>query len=192
MIAGPSVSSPGHPIVTRRASVDDVDTMLEHVRAGFESYVDFTPAGWTPPRMPDERERMNDLLGDEHTWGLLALVDGHPAGHVAMGPARERPAGGGPENWRSRRQIPGMAHLWQLFVLPEWWGSGVSDVLHREFVTEATNRGYETGRLYTPAAHERARRFYERRGWRSLGEQLNPELGLALAEYRIDFRQSRR
>jgi GNAT superfamily N-acetyltransferase len=186
------VSSPQHPIVTRRASVDDVDAMLEHVRVGFASYVDFAPAGWTPPRMPDERERMIDLLGDERTWGLLALVDGQPVGNVAMNPARERPAGGGAEGWRAQRMIPGMVHLWQLFVLPEWWGSGVADVLHRELVAEATSQGYERGRLYTPAAHDRARRFYERRGWRSLSEQLNPELGLALAEYRIDFRQLRR
>jgi GNAT superfamily N-acetyltransferase len=85
-----------------------------------------------------------------------------------------------------------MAHLWQLFVLPDWWGSGVADVLHREFIAEARNRGYERARLYTPAAHERARRFYERRDWRALGEQLNPELGLALAEYRINFAQMRR
>jgi GNAT superfamily N-acetyltransferase len=182
------VTAPEHPIVTRRASVDDVDAMLEHVRAGFESYVDFAPAGWTPPRMPDERERMIDLLGDVQTWGALALIDGVPVGHIVMSPARERPAGGGPDSWRARRVIPGAAHVWQLFVVPNWWGSGVADVLHREFVAEATSRGYESGRLYTPAAHERARRFYERRGWRALGEQLNPELGLALAEYRIDFR----
>jgi GNAT superfamily N-acetyltransferase len=176
-----------HPIVTRRASADDIDAMLEDVRVGFASYIDFAPAGWTPPRMPDERERMLDMLEDTRTWALLALIDGQPAGHVGATPARERPAGGGPEGWRFRPTIRGMVHLWQLFVLPPWWGSGVADVLHREFVAEATHQGYEHGRLYTPAAHERARRFYERRGWEPLGEQLNPELGLALAEYRIEL-----
>jgi GNAT superfamily N-acetyltransferase len=182
------MSTSEHPIVTRRASVDDIDSMLENVRAGFSSYVDFAPAGWTPPRVTDERERMLDMLEDPGTWALLALIDGEPAGHVGMHPARERPTSGGPEGWRARREISGMVHLWQFFVLPQWWGSGVADVLHREFIAEAAHQGYEQGRLYTPAAHERARRFYERRGWRALAEQLNPELGLALAEYRIDFR----
>jgi GNAT superfamily N-acetyltransferase len=181
------VSASEHPIVTRRAGVDDVDAMLENVRAGFASYVDFAPAGWTPPRLPDERQRMIDMLEDDRTWALLALIDGAPAGHVGMTSARARPAGGGPESWRTRPIIRGRVHLWQLFVLPAWWGAGIADVLHREFLAEAANQGYDSGRLYTPAAHERARRFYERRGWRSLSEQLNPELGLALAEYRIDF-----
>lgn len=176
-----------HTIVTRRGGTDDIEVMLENVRAGFATYVDFAPAGWTPPRVPDERERMVELLSDERTWAVLALIDGRCAGHVGMTPARERPGGGSAQGWQARRLIPGMVHLWQLFVLPEWWGSGVADVLHREFVTEARQRGYERGRLYTPAAHERARRFYERRGWHPLGEQLNPELGLALAEYRLDF-----
>lgn len=180
-------------IVTRRGDVDDVEVMLENVRAGFASYVDFAPAGWTPPRITLERERMRDVLSDDGTWTLLALIDGEPAGHVGMTSARDRPAGGGSaEGWRARRVIPGMVHLWQLFVLPQWWGAGVADVLHREFISEANHRGYETGRLYTPAAHERARRFYERRGWDPLGEQLNPELGLALAEYRLVFREVRK
>jgi GNAT superfamily N-acetyltransferase len=181
------VNAPQHPIVTRRARLDDVEALLESVRLGFESYVDFAPAGWIPPRLPDERERMLDLLGDERTWAQLALIDGHPVGHVGMVPARQRPAGGGPEGWRAQPAIRGMVHLWQLFVRPDYWGTGVADVLHREFVAEAMNQGYERGRLYTPAAHQRARRFYERRGWRAQGEQLNPELGLALAEYRTDF-----
>jgi GNAT superfamily N-acetyltransferase len=181
------LSSPEHTIVTRRAGVEDIDAMMESVRVGFASYVDFAPAGWTPPRMPDERQRMIDMLEDARTWALLALIDGRPVGHVGMTPARQRPVGGGPEGWRSRPVIRGMVHLWQLFVLPDWWGSGVADVLHREFVAEAVGADYERGRLYTPAAHARARRFYERRGWRALGEQLNPELGLALAEYRLEF-----
>jgi GNAT superfamily N-acetyltransferase len=181
------VSAAQHPIVTRRATPDDVEAMLENVRVGFESYVDFAPAGWIPPRMLDERERMLDLLDDDRTWAQLALSDGHPVGHVGVVPARQRAPGGGPEGWRAQPLIRGTVHLWQLFVRPQWWGSGVADVLHREFVAEAVNRGYVRGRLYTPAAHERARRFYERRGWRSHSEQLSPRLGLVLAEYRIEF-----
>jgi GNAT superfamily N-acetyltransferase len=174
-------------ILTRRGGVGDIETMLENVRVGFETYTDFAPAGWTPPNMPGDRERTGELLEHGDSWLLLAQVDGETAGHVALTPARERPSGGSPHGWRDRTPIPGVVHLWQLFVLPPWWGSGVADVLHREFIAEAKARGYESGRLYTPAAHERARRFYERRGWQPLREQLNPELGLALAEYRIDL-----
>ena len=174
-------------IVTRRGGPKDIDAMLENVRVGFETYTDFSPAGWTPPNIRGDHERTLELLDDGDSWLLLAEIDGATAGHVGLTPARERPAGGSPHGWRERTPMPGVVHLWQLFVLPQWWGSGVADILHREFVAEARARGYESARLYTPAAHGRARRFYERRGWRALGEQLNPELGLALAEYRLDL-----
>jgi hypothetical protein len=48
-------------------------------------------------------------------------------------------------------------------------------------------QGYERARLFTPSQHVRARRFYERRGW-ALGEQrLDLNLGLELAEYRLEL-----
>jgi GNAT superfamily N-acetyltransferase len=175
-------------IVTRRGGAEDVDAMLEDVRVGFESYTEFAPAGWTPPNVRADRERTLDLLADSSSWLLLADVGGATAGHVALTRAREAPAGhASGERWRERTPVPGMVHLWQLFVRPAWWGTGVADVLHREFIAEATNRGYEFGRLYTPAAHERARRFYERRGWSALGEQFNQGLELTIAEYRREL-----
>ncbi len=173
-------------VVTRRGGVEDIEAILKNVRAGFDTYIEFAPAGWTPPNPRVDRERTLEVLADADTALVIAEVDGEIAGHVGLTPARDRPPGGATQNeWRSRRKVPGMVHLWQLFVTPAWWGTGVADVLHREFIAESGLRGYSHGRLYTPAAHERARRFYERRGWRSLREQLNPELGLALAEYRI-------
>ncbi|MEA2214274.1 MAG: hypothetical protein QOF83_4222 [Solirubrobacteraceae bacterium] len=42
-------------------------------------------------------------------------------------------------------------------------------------------------RLYTPSGHVRARRFYERRGWRSQEESWSAGLGLELVEYRLDL-----
>lgn len=183
------MTSPGEPvIVTRRGGADDIDALLHNVRVGFDTYADFAPAGWRPPTVPADRERALDLLTDAGTWVSFAEVDGAIAGHVGLMPARDRSPGAAMAGgWRARPVIEGTVHLWQLFVLPLWWGTGVADVLHREFVAEAAKRGYVRGRLYTPAGHARARRFYERHGWHSLGEQLNPELGLALAEYRIAF-----
>ena len=41
---------------------------------------------------------------------------GEPAGHVALTQARERA--------EPRPDIPGLVHLWMLFVRPAWWGAG--------------------------------------------------------------------
>ncbi|MEA2248049.1 MAG: Acetyltransferase domain [Solirubrobacteraceae bacterium] len=79
------------------------------------------------------------------------------------------------------------ACLWQLFVRPAWWGTGVAGALHEAFAT-ARVAGYRRARLVTPAQHARARRFYGRRGWRMDGP---PDdligFGMPLTAYRCDL-----
>jgi GNAT superfamily N-acetyltransferase len=171
-------------IQTRPASVSDLDALLANVQAGFDSYTDFAPPGWRPPDVAkDDREWMTGLLTDPETWALLALVRGRPAGHVSFFPARERqPAE--QRAVRDRPLIPGLAQLWQLFVLPAWWGKGVAAVLHDAALTEMRRRGFERARLYTPSQQNRARRFYERRGWSAADERFNDDLELPLTQYR--------
>jgi GNAT superfamily N-acetyltransferase len=166
----------------RPATIADLDALVAHVQAGFDSYVAFAPAGWEPRRVEHDREGMAGLLADRDTWASLALIRGRPVGHVAFFPARER-SEGDRRQWSERPRIPGLTHLWQLFVLPEWWGRGVAPVLHDTAVAAMRSRGYERTRLYTPSAHARARRFYERRGWSAERELWNDELQLALTEY---------
>lgn len=84
--------------------------------------------------------------------------------------------------------VPGLAHLWQLFVLPEWWGRGVAALLHDAAIAEMRAQGYRVGRLVTPSPHVRARRFYERRGWSPVEEEWNDELALMVTEYRLVLR----
>jgi GNAT superfamily N-acetyltransferase len=73
-----------------------------------------------------------------------ALVDGRPAGHVAFFPARRR-------ELDDRRHCSGLAHLWQLSVLPSWSGRGVASVLHDAAVAELRGLSYERARLCTPS-----------------------------------------
>jgi GNAT superfamily N-acetyltransferase len=177
-------------IITRRATTADVEAILAIVKTGFESYTTFAPPGWAPPDITDDRERTVALLSEPTTWGLLALDDGRPVGHFAFTPARRRTADEAPGDWREREPIPGLAHLWQLFVLPEWWGSGVAARLHETGIAEMRARGYERARLFTPSGQARARQFYERRGWKPVVEQFNPELGLDLVEYHLELRSA--
>ena len=55
-----------------------------------------------------------------------------------------------------------------LYVVPEEWGSGVAVALHDAAV--AAMPDCPELRLWTLEANHRARRFYERRGWRLNGE----------------------
>ena len=169
-------------IATRPAGAGDIDFMLANLRAGFRSYADFAPGGWVPPE-PD-RELTLGILERPTTWAVLATLDDEPIAHVSFTPARGDPFTD-PEGWRDAAWTPGKAHLWQLFVLPEYWGAGIAGPLHEAAIDAMREQDYERARLFTPAAHVRARRFYERRGW-GAGPVLDAsDRGRARLEYRI-------
>jgi GNAT superfamily N-acetyltransferase len=160
------------PVAARRARPSDAATIKRTVLLGVQTYAAFAPAAWTPVPPSDAIESTTARLGRRDTWALLAEIAGEPAGHVSLFPY-----------W----QPGGAAYLWQLFVRPPWWGTGLAAGLHDAFVAEARDRGYREARLHTPAGHARARRFYARRGWRPTGESVT-WLGLPVVEYRCLLR----
>jgi GNAT superfamily N-acetyltransferase len=164
----------------RRAGVEDAETIHDTVEIGFRSFRAWAGRQYDPPPQAMELERIREGLGRPSTWALLAHSGGEPAGHVAITQARERA--------EPRADIPGLCHLWMLFVRPRWWGSGLAGRLNALAVEQAAERGYEAMRLHTPAGHLRARAFYEREGWRTDAVLLpEPLLGLDLVEYRRDL-----
>jgi GNAT superfamily N-acetyltransferase len=161
----------------RPATPADVPVLSETVRQGFESYRAFLPAGWEPPREDFERARIEERLALEDAWCSLAFAGDEAAGHVGFLAARE--------HTEDRRLIPGLAHLWMLFIRQPWWGTGLAPRLLALAVAEAADRSYEAMRLVTPAGQARARAFYEREGWATDGVVTpEPMLGLDLVEYR--------
>jgi GNAT superfamily N-acetyltransferase len=162
---------------TRRATLDDVPALAETVRQGFATYAGFSPSGWEPPDPEIEAAGIIDRLSLADAWCVIAHDGPEVAGHVAFIAARE--ASG------DRRPIPGLAHLWMLFIREPWWGSGLAPRLHAMAIAEAGARGYRSMRLYTPARQERARAFYEREGWSTDGvTRFEAMIALDLVEYR--------
>jgi GNAT superfamily N-acetyltransferase len=165
------------PWSLRTATTDDAEQVADVLNEGFEGYRSFAPRGWEPPPAAGELRSVRARLADPATWCLLAEVDGAPAGHVALMPAALHSA------WPS--DDPGLGHVWQLFVRPPWQGSGLASELHARLVARAGERGLRELRLFTPAGQARARRFYEREGWRPAAAEFDePALGLVLVEYR--------
>jgi GNAT superfamily N-acetyltransferase len=160
----------------------DAEHVAVVVTAGLETYRGFAPVGWEPPPLDWELDGIRERLGLPETWSRLAMAAGRPVGHVAVVPARESRA-------RGARAIPGLAHLWHLFVVPAWWGTGLATRLLADAVAAAEDGGYATFRLFTPAEQARARAFYEREGWRTWGApSFEPGLCLTLVEYRRALR----
>jgi ribosomal protein S18 acetylase RimI-like enzyme len=162
---------------TRRATLDDVPVLTETQRLGFEGYAVFLPRGWTPPPSEVEATGIQERLSQPDAWCVIAQDGPDVAGHVAFVAARERSD--------DKPLVPGLAHLWMLFIRERWWGTGLATSLLAMAVAEAAAQGYEAMRLYTPALQARARRFYEREGWTTDGEpRYEPMLALDLVEYR--------
>ena len=156
----------------------DAPAIARLVSRAFATYTDWAPPGWQLPDLDEEmREVLEDWLDEPVAWSRVALDGDEPVGYVSLLPART------PEEPRSF--IPGLGHLWHLFVLREWWGTGLATRLLGEAIAEARRRQYTAVRLWTPRDHARARAFYEREGWSPTGaEQFSDHLGLDLVELR--------
>jgi GNAT superfamily N-acetyltransferase len=164
----------------RRARVEDAETIAETVHLGFASFRDWAGPSFDPPPLALELPRIREGLRRPSTWTLLAFSGGEPAGHVAITQARERA--------EPRPDIPGLAHLWMLFIRERWWGSGLAPHLLTLAVSEAAGQGYATMRLFTPAGQARARAFYEREGFSTDGvPRWEPMLAFDLVEYRREL-----
>lgn len=158
-------------------TVEDAEELAATVVAGFESFREWAGPGWEPPELGFELWRFREGLERPSLWGLVGVEGGEIAGHVTFVQAREREP--------PRPEIAGLAHLWQLFVRPRWWGSGLATELNGLAVEEASRRGYESMRLFTPALNVRARAFYEREGWVTDGVGVyEAMLGLDIVQYR--------
>jgi GNAT superfamily N-acetyltransferase len=161
----------------RPATPADAERMVAITVEGFDTYHAFAPEGWTPPSGAEERERLRGLLGEDRVWYLVAEHGGELVGHVGFLPADSLA-------W-AQIDDPGLAHFRQLFVVRAHWGTGLATRLHAAAIDEARARGFTAMRLFTPAAQERARRFYEREGWALARAPFFEErIALDIVEYR--------
>jgi len=90
---------------------------------------------------------------------LVAETAGQVVGFSAFGPSRDEDAS------------PGSGEVFAIHVAPEHWGEGVGTTLLSSTVLELRAIGLVRASLWVMERNERARRFYERHGWRSDGTE---------------------
>lgn len=157
----------------RPATVEDVPAAKDVVREGFASYRSFGILGWEPPEDPMHEMEARVAGG----WAVVAEDAGAIVGIGAFEQARE--------GVREGPELPGLAHVWAIFVRETHWGTGVARALLEAVTAEIARRGFAEARLFTPALQARARRFYAREGWTEAGEPFAVEaLGLDMVELR--------
>lgn len=118
---------------------------------------------------PERRGRWQRRLTDgERVW-VAEADDGRVVGFAWIGDSRDDEDKG---------------ELYAIYVLPETWGSGAGSALMAAALA-ALRASYATAILWVLEDNPRARRFYEREGWRLDGARKTGELlGLAVPEVR--------
>lgn len=155
-------------LTIRQGEQRDADAMFEVERAAaLVAFADVFPADRYPYPDALARARWRDALRGSATV-LIAERDGIPAGFASVTVRR----------------------LDALFVLPSEWGQGVADDLYDEALHHLRQLGRDA-RLWVQEANERARRFYERRGWQLDGRRsaVPHSPYPILVGYRIEFRR---
>ncbi len=106
-------------------------------------------------------------IATANTIGTVAEEDGRIVGVAILSPARAN-AGRGDA-------IPGLAHLNTVAVMPDRWGQGIARTILGLIVEHAREGGYVQLQLYVDDDNARARRLYERNGWKPTGEIVHAE-----------------
>ncbi|GAA4560138.1 GNAT family N-acetyltransferase [Planotetraspora kaengkrachanensis] len=158
------------------ADADSIATV--HVRSWQAAYVGLMPQDHLDGLEPAMRlplwERLLRESSLPRSGALVADVDGSVAGFAGFGPGRDDDVD--PES---------VAEITTIYLLPEVWGAGVGGGLMNAALDVLASAGYERAALWVVDANTRARRFYERGGWRPDGAvQRDESDGFPLTEIR--------
>lgn len=166
----------GPEIALRPAVPADTEALARGAVEGIADYPAFAPPGWTGPAYGPELAHTRAVLADPDYHCVVAEAGGRVVGQVTVVPAA-----------KAARAVddPALGHLRNLYVDRSQWGSGLAGALMRAAVDDARTRGFAELRLFVAEGQARARRFYEREGWRAAGEPFfDPVPGLPMVEYR--------
>ena len=110
--------------------------------------------------------------GHEALALLVEDDDGQVVGISVVGPPR-------------RAEPSGVGELWMINLEPAAWGSGLGTRLLAAATDELRRSGYVEAVLWVLSGNYRARRFYEREGWRPDGAELTDDVrGFPITEVR--------
>jgi ribosomal protein S18 acetylase RimI-like enzyme len=166
-------------VAVRPAVEDDLAAVAEiRVRSWQAAYRGIVPQGYLDSMRPEadaDRRRARFAAGSlDSRQDAVGTIAGAPAGWVAFGPYRD-----------DDRPSSGPGEIYAIYVHPDHWGCGVGRALIRYAVRELRAAGMAPVLLWVLEQNARARRFYERAGFRpDGGRHLFEIAGVQLPELR--------
>jgi GNAT superfamily N-acetyltransferase len=150
--------SEAQPIVVRRAGAPDVaDLARIQLVTALHAYRHIFPEDAPKPTHEALRRRWAEVLAQGALFAAEACGEVVGAIHAADLGTR-----GGPGRLSVVGEIGG------LYVLPQWWRSGIGATLHDVALDHLRSLGVGTAELWVLSENTSVRRWYERRGWRLL------------------------
>jgi ribosomal protein S18 acetylase RimI-like enzyme len=142
-------------VIVRQATIDDAEAMARVHCESFE-------AAYGRPRDPERTTEVWRRALEQPGGLQFAAVGGDAiVGVLNVGPARDESDRG---------------EIYVIYVHPDWWGSGAGQLLIDRAHTVLSQQ-FEEAVLTVLAANARARRFYERNGWRVESVFTEPHFG---------------
>ncbi len=129
-----------------------------HIRSWQVAYAGIVPDDVLANLSPTERTaRWTEWIAERPAmpagrWMVVARAGGEIVGVAGGGPSRDDDGAGDGE-------------IYALYVGPSHWNRGVGSRLMAEGVRRLSDGGHARAALWVLERNERARRFYERRGW---------------------------
>ena len=160
-------------MTVRPARPEDARGIAEvHVRTWQAAYRHAFPADVLDQLSVDERETRWRTWLEEGATAWVSVAGDAIVGFVAVGPSRTE---------------EDVAELYSIYVLPEHWGSSAAHELMATAVGWFNEKQYTAAVLGVLADNPRARRFYEREGWRFDGTRTDIVRGVEVEEalYRL-------
>jgi ribosomal protein S18 acetylase RimI-like enzyme len=163
--------------VIRPATPTDVDAIVAVHVAGFR-------AGNAPHLAPEQADRMTPGRSGA-SWRSL-IQSGPPRGAVLVATDDEEAVTGVAAAGPSRDPGDDGGELYALYVDPDRSGAGHGAALDDAAREHLAAQGFGRAILWVLEANERARHFYERRGWHPEGER-REHLGSTTLRYRVEL-----
>jgi GNAT superfamily N-acetyltransferase len=141
----------------------DMDALTELARLCDETYLSWTPPGWSVPVAPPH---WADRYLEDDAWALLGWESAELIASVAF-----------------RSHSSDVAHVGLVFVHPSRWRQGIAGRMMRLAEEQMRARGYVRAQLWTPSGAP-AEKFYVAQGWRVDGRrEWHPWVGLEMVGY---------
>ena len=148
----------------------DMAALTDLARVCDETYLEWTPRGWTVPEAPPG---WADRYLAPDAWARVAL---DAAGQLLATVA-----------FRRADVDESVAHVGLVFVHPSRWRQGIAGSMLSLAETEMMARGYVREQLWTPEDAP-AEAFYAARGWERDGRrEWHPWVGLEMVGYSKAF-----